>query len=572
MSEPKEAKDKNNQKEDTKKLTLDDALTVPSVRKEFTKFLEKELCDENICFWLDLEQFTEETDPKVRQKYAKDLYKIYIDRKEAPKMLNISGPVALEIQKQLTIESNFTGEACTIFEEAKEQVFKILATDCFPRFVKACVMFNMRSSRLNHRRGTVSRLPSVLYDQFAKECEEKDPEKWKFSEVRRDVKVYMQDYDSRNSLVKVKAIARIATTAKKIYDLVMDVSKIKSYDKVCTFAKVLRQLDKNTDLLHIMCKMPSFLSRAREFTLLRTVKKSRDGFIVISRSVLVHQPKKKNQVRAESIMSGFYCKVSKTHPNTCDLTYMIQVDLKGKLTKASFNAAISNRASTLIRIRKMLDPSFQPRLKKFSKNNAVKRGINGVESIDDLLKQINNQKMRDATRRKSGNHQPVRQRPIPLLNRHRSKSFSGDRDISKDQPIGRVSLADLKQLFVVHRPNKDPFVCDYDPSKKLLDVMQEALADSPVKSPRLRKKGLRNSSALGSAHLQVTLPDGLVLDPVDFHISLKQLGTIREVIIERKRERKKQSSPKSRFTRKDETFTIAKRSPAALPGKDIRKS
>ena len=109
---------------------LAETLEDPKKLLAFQGYLETQLSDENLTFWLEVSKFSKLTNLDEQRDVATQLYEKYISR-DATHQLNIDDHVAREISKNL--HDNITPH---LFDAAQKFAFDLLVKGPFPRFLR----------------------------------------------------------------------------------------------------------------------------------------------------------------------------------------------------------------------------------------------------------------------------------------------------------------------------------------------------------------------------------------------------------------------------------------------------
>ena len=113
--------------------TLREVLADPLGYQSFREFLCEECSEENLTFWSDVEQYRHlGGDDALRE--ARRLYDRYLGVSTAKYEINVPGPVKSRL-KRLIVDSH--DATPTVFDAAQKNVFELMATDSFPRFLKS---------------------------------------------------------------------------------------------------------------------------------------------------------------------------------------------------------------------------------------------------------------------------------------------------------------------------------------------------------------------------------------------------------------------------------------------------
>ncbi|GMI08839.1 hypothetical protein TrRE_jg2152 [Triparma retinervis] len=110
------------------KAELKHILAHPTGLSMFNVFLKKELADENIQFWVAVNNFKKD----VSQEAAKELYDKYISE-SAELQVNVPGKMRKEVNKLITGEGTVGAD---IFDGSQDEIYKLMVRDNFARFKK----------------------------------------------------------------------------------------------------------------------------------------------------------------------------------------------------------------------------------------------------------------------------------------------------------------------------------------------------------------------------------------------------------------------------------------------------
>ena len=113
--------------------TLREVLADPLGYQSLREFLCEECSEENLTFWSDVEQYRGLAgDDALRE--ARRLYDRYLGVTTAKHEINVPGPVKSRL-KRLIVDNHEAPP--TVFDAAQKNVFDLIATDSFPRFLKS---------------------------------------------------------------------------------------------------------------------------------------------------------------------------------------------------------------------------------------------------------------------------------------------------------------------------------------------------------------------------------------------------------------------------------------------------
>lgn len=99
-------------------------------RKVFRDFLRLEYSEENILFWLAVEDLKRETNPICVEEKARIIYEDYI---------SILSPkeVSLDSKVREVVNRNMVDPTSTTFDEAQLQIYTLMHRDSYPRFINS---------------------------------------------------------------------------------------------------------------------------------------------------------------------------------------------------------------------------------------------------------------------------------------------------------------------------------------------------------------------------------------------------------------------------------------------------
>lgn len=116
-------------------------------RQYFSKYLAKECNEENLHFWLEVEEFKKKKDQKEVEQTASSIWKKYLESD----VINVPGatkrPVALALQEGRISTSLFDG--------CQRHIFELMETDIFKRFVETsdCKRLQARLRTIDRSKG-----------------------------------------------------------------------------------------------------------------------------------------------------------------------------------------------------------------------------------------------------------------------------------------------------------------------------------------------------------------------------------------------------------------------------------
>ncbi|XP_050304504.1 regulator of G-protein signaling 11 isoform X2 [Anthonomus grandis grandis] len=120
-------------------LSMEDLLCDPTGVQEFTNYLQKEKSEENILFWLAVNDLRRSSQSQVLWK-IKDIYENYV-KHGSPREVNIDNQTMDKVLEGMKNNSRFC------FDAAQEHVYNLLLKkDCYPRFIRSEYYKNLLSN------------------------------------------------------------------------------------------------------------------------------------------------------------------------------------------------------------------------------------------------------------------------------------------------------------------------------------------------------------------------------------------------------------------------------------------
>ncbi|KAF7666061.1 hypothetical protein LDENG_00118320 [Lucifuga dentata] len=157
-------------------------------------------------------------------------------------------------------------------------------------------------------------------------------EGWNLSFNKAGITVWTQALEEGNSVHKIKCrMVCKDVSAETMYDVLHDIEYRRKWDTYVIETFDIGKLTVNADVGYYSWKCPKPL-RNRDVITLRSWLPMGKDYIIMNYSVKhVKYPPKKDMVRAVSIQTGYM--VQSQGPNSCTLTYLVQVDPRGSLPK-----------------------------------------------------------------------------------------------------------------------------------------------------------------------------------------------------------------------------------------------
>ncbi|XP_060527624.1 regulator of G-protein signaling 11 isoform X2 [Cylas formicarius] len=111
-------------------LSMEDLLSDPTGVQEFTNYLKKEKSEENILFWLAVNELRRSSQSQIIWK-IQDIYNEYV-KLGSPREVNIDNQTMDKVLEGMKNNSRFC------FDAAQEHVYNLLLKkDCYPRFIRS---------------------------------------------------------------------------------------------------------------------------------------------------------------------------------------------------------------------------------------------------------------------------------------------------------------------------------------------------------------------------------------------------------------------------------------------------
>lgn len=116
----------------------------------FEEFLINEKAEENLRFWLEVQDYKKCTNAKQRKARAMDIYNRFVNP-------DAKTEISLDSQTKTAIMRSYERGEAKLFEKAEEHIYMLMRNDCYPRFVKAPHYRNfLEMHKKNHENGQSS--------------------------------------------------------------------------------------------------------------------------------------------------------------------------------------------------------------------------------------------------------------------------------------------------------------------------------------------------------------------------------------------------------------------------------
>jgi len=119
--------EKSAEEPDFKDIVLEDVLSSPELLSFFREFLRSEHSEENLEFWLYVQEYKNESNPKKCEDLVEEIFTEFI-KSGSLKEINVN----FEIKKRIKEKMNSVQK--DIFDEAEESIFQLMRTDSYQRF------------------------------------------------------------------------------------------------------------------------------------------------------------------------------------------------------------------------------------------------------------------------------------------------------------------------------------------------------------------------------------------------------------------------------------------------------
>ncbi|KAI1882897.1 hypothetical protein AGOR_G00239630 [Albula goreensis] len=110
--------------------SVDRLLECKSGQIAFREFLKTEYSEENILFWLEIEEYKKIKSTEEMIASANRIFSEYVEV-ESPKQINI------DCGTRESITKNISQPNLESFDKAQRLIYSLMARDCYPRFLKS---------------------------------------------------------------------------------------------------------------------------------------------------------------------------------------------------------------------------------------------------------------------------------------------------------------------------------------------------------------------------------------------------------------------------------------------------
>ncbi|CAI9716591.1 Hypothetical predicted protein [Octopus vulgaris] len=99
--------------------------------KLFKQYLKSQFCDENLDFWLAVENFRDNVDDDELAKQAGIIVKTYVSKK-ATRAVNLKAP-----NRERTVKAVEANAHRNVFDDAQKEIYDFMQRDPYVRFLKS---------------------------------------------------------------------------------------------------------------------------------------------------------------------------------------------------------------------------------------------------------------------------------------------------------------------------------------------------------------------------------------------------------------------------------------------------
>jgi len=242
--------------------------------------------------------------------------------------------------------------AADVFNDAIGEVWKLMETEQFPKFMKSMFFITM----FNSFNGSQCELPEAVWKEFKVAGDGGVEDGWEYVTETKGVLIHKKHFKDQIHLTCVRGSGIIPLSPEDMRIFATNIEFRERWDSLYKGGRVLQELDTKTCIVQYEFHPPKWLAvlKNQDFVMIRSEKVDADGTImVLSRSV-VHpdSPPRKGFGRGEVDLAGFL--IRPCGNNACVVVYITQASVKGiphYLEKKLINA----RALTIQKIRKFVE-------------------------------------------------------------------------------------------------------------------------------------------------------------------------------------------------------------------------
>jgi len=166
--------------------TFEEILTQPQLRDIFHSYLTTQHCEENLDFYIAVNEYKEMDDESSRSEKGGKIYAEFVDRINAKSMINIDDEVSSTLSRRIVLEDDFD---IHLFDDAEKWIFQLMAKGSFMRFIRSVEYFDL--VHLLENRDSVRHIPEAFCEKFISDC--RSVENWDESLNKGGVIIYSKE-------------------------------------------------------------------------------------------------------------------------------------------------------------------------------------------------------------------------------------------------------------------------------------------------------------------------------------------------------------------------------------------
>jgi len=234
-----------------------DTIKDPVKLNAFLNYLGDRLCDENLLFYLKVEEFHQSLDIQSMRLLAERIYCEYIES-GAPKCINIDDQIVKEISTKIELEDI----TAVMFDRAQKFVFDLMVNSLFPGFLKS-------NSYMRICHCYENRILSI--ELFTKVKQMIEAGSWNTVSKKKTVDIsYKRISEGKSDRHFLRGTLEI-TDSKTVLDQLRNTSSNRrEWDKGFINCKTLEKLNPDTDI--VLMSYKSKRDKPELYTLLLTYK------------------------------------------------------------------------------------------------------------------------------------------------------------------------------------------------------------------------------------------------------------------------------------------------------------
>mmetsp|Transcript_23489 Transcript_23489/g.32855 ORF Transcript_23489/g.32855 Transcript_23489/m.32855 type:complete len:768 (-) Transcript_23489:959-3262(-) len=346
---------------DPSKETTVALLSDPAKIEFFKRFLESEEQNNEILFYLDIQNLLGSL-PKSGQLLEVDklrmqaIYSKYL-MKGAPFPLQVSKKVSKSISDRFKGKKGSEPLTADIFNEALNEVIHQLETSQFPRFMKSMFYICMYNAIVSK---SAYELPDILWKEFKVAAEGGGQDGWEYVTETKGVLVHRKEFAGTVG-VSVRGSGVIPLAPEDMRTFAVSIPLRKNWDLLYSGGRIIEKVDDRTVIYQIEFKAPKWAAafyRGHDFVMIRTEKVEPDGTIMVLSRSIVHQdaPERKQYQRSDVEVSGFVIKPCGEQASV--VIYVNQAEMKG-IPKWAERSFLNKRALLVRKIRKYVEKELK---------------------------------------------------------------------------------------------------------------------------------------------------------------------------------------------------------------------